>query len=169
MVSMVTLLFLSCDGSQGEDLDPLEGESTMEPGYELTVGIPSGNENHQTFKGTETEWNLSSGIVVLGPEDIGEPLARLEMAMRITEENDAIEIFRAILSWSDKRTNETGPVDARLYVLSRNYNITFDAMDNAKIIRESWFTIKMDRVQNSSADPAETIDVMFKFHATDLE
>ncbi len=155
-------IFLSCNS----ELDNIDGDSDMEPGYEIK--ITNGSGGTQTFSGVETDWDIDTGIVVLGPEDEGEPLARLQITLK--KAGESVEISDAILSTQNLRVI-TNPAegDARLYELAGSSILLFDIieMNSAKVISDGSHTIDMDRVQVYSTDPAEEIKVEFKFHATD--
>ena len=104
------MIFLaSCKSNLESDDGGVDTEST----YNMAI------DGLGIYEGTETAWGFGTGIVVLGPEETGEPLARLEFDVRQgTVNSDSVYINRAILSWSNVRSGEPSEIDARLYVLN---------------------------------------------------
>ena len=151
-----------------------------ESGYELTIQRPVTNEVLQTYAGVETEWNLDAGIVVLGPEEFGEPLARLELHLVVNPSASSSAIVpSAILSTSNLRSGPPGAIDARLYTggasegevpelagdLGEICDIRFINRD--QITTDGVCILEMERVDQNG--PPETIIVTTGFTATDAE
>lgn len=109
-LAVVLLLCISCDSGLESEGD----EAPFESSYVL--GFPAFGDD-LVFRGVETEWNLSSGIVVLGPEETGEPLARLELHLVVNpSDSTSAVISSAILSTSNVRVGTSEELDSRLYI-----------------------------------------------------
>jgi hypothetical protein len=89
-----------------------DGEVNSDPSYDMLIEGLGHFEN-----GKKTEWNLSSGIAVLGPEETGEPLARLQFTISqgssASNASGVANISSAILSWSNLRSVGSGNPSTR--------------------------------------------------------
>ncbi len=173
MRTLALLLLLSaylCSCSSGLESDDDDGFNPGDSFYKFSIGDPynSPTDFNHDFEGIETEWNLSSGIAVLGPEDIGEPVARLQLTFTATSDGDSVAITDAVLAYSNLRTGDASNLDSRLYKLSStNKLIAVDGVNqNHLYISESNIPlINMERIDPQGS--GEIIDVRFYFNATD--
>ena len=174
--TLALLLFvcLSCNSGLESDEEPVGKDS------EYRLIITRGQTQQQTFFGIETEWNIDSGIVVLGPEEEGEPLARLELHLVLNPSNaNSAIVASAILSTSNLRSGPPESIDARLYTggapdgavperdgdLGEICDIRF--ITGAQITTDGPCIFEMERTDQNG--PPETIVVNAGFTATDAE
>ena len=117
LLSVITVL--SCDSGLESEGD----ENPLESSYVMALSSNNNSVNEGIFAGVETEWNLSSGIVVLGPEEevlepgeSGGPLARLELHLvRNPSDSTSAVISSATLATSNVRVGTSEELDSRLY------------------------------------------------------
>jgi hypothetical protein len=172
-LTFVLLFSLACNSGLESDEEAVDKDSE----YQLTIRR---GQTFELYMGTETEWNLDAGIVVLGPEETGEPLARLELHLvaNSSTPNSAI-VASAILSTSNLRSGPPGAIDARLYTggasegevpervgdLGEICDIRF--VSSAQITTDGPCSFEMERIDQNG--PPETIIVTTGFTATDAE
>lgn len=163
-ISIFSLMFLCSCGSSGLESDNNEGNSESKYWFDM-----QSEDISSELSGIETEWNIGPGIVVLGPEETGEPLGRLELTLGATNEENEVSVDAAILSWSNVRTGTASEIDARLYILSgTGPTCMIDSINAANIDTGVRFCV-MDMERIDSVGAGEIISVAFYFNATDAE
>lgn len=159
--SVILIVFI-CSCQSG--LQPDGGEVNSESTYQIDA------QELGILSGVETAWNLNSGIAVLGPEETGEPLGRLEFTLRQgTVDSDSIYIDRAIFSWSNLRSGSPPALDARLYTLSSAQDlcrVLSINTTNVTVTGPSGFcALNMVRIDQAGA--GESLSLVFSANATD--
>lgn len=157
------LLLAGCESGLESDGE----EVNAEPYYKFAIGSTMEDSDTQVFEGVKTEWNLSSGIAVLGPEDEGEPLGRLELVIGATNDDSKVAIDVATLSTTDVRVGTGEELNAKLYALSGTFECPVTSINSAHITIPQICFIEMDRVIVNQNDVAEHIIVGIGFTAVD--
>ncbi|MFN1835280.1 hypothetical protein AB2B38_008460 [Balneola sp. MJW-20] len=154
------VFFYSCQSGLQSD----GGEVDSESRYSIN------SQELGVLSGVETDWNLSSGIAVLGPEETGEPLGRLEFTLRQgSVDLDSIYIERAVFSWSNLRSGNPSAVDARLYSLSvtqKQCRVTSINVSNVTVTGPSGNCV-LDLVRIDQNGAGESLQISFFANAVD--
>ena len=174
MTIVALALLLACNSG----LSPDGGEYDSVSWYRLAIGCSDEGcetDSVRVFDGVRTEWNLSSGIVVLGPEDpvagdtTNGPLARLELLIGATGTDGVVAIDGATLSTSEVRVGTSEEANPKLFTLTSQGGAEMGvaAINSNNIKRSDLVIIEMERVIVHQGDAPETILVGFKFNAVD--
>jgi len=161
---------LSLTYSCQSHLHPNDGGYDADPYYNIYFNSEANPEGH-TFEGVKTEWNLNSGILVLGPEDTGEPLARLQLTLSVGLDN-YIRIVSGSLSTTDVRTGTSEELNAKLYTFvdyvdNGGHGIIPNEINSTNVKIDPYILITMERVIVNENDVPETISLGAKFNAVD--
>ncbi|NNM32051.1 MAG: hypothetical protein HKO53_03245 [Gemmatimonadetes bacterium] len=170
-----TLVFtLGCSSGLESDGQVVDAE----PGYRLALLEPGeGSTGYVPLvDGVRTEWNLSSGIVVLGPEDQdlapgdpGPPLYRLELHLGATIENGEVAVDLVRYSTTDATVGTPQQLNGKLYALAAPVICAVESISAAHITVSEICEISLERVIVHEGDQPETINGFgFTFTAVDF-
>lgn len=164
---------LACSSGLESDGQPVD----VEPGYRLGLveSLESDNSGYVPIvDGLRTEWNLGSGIVVLGPEDevlspgeAGPPLRRLELHLGATEGNGTVAIDNAIYSTTDVQFGTAEELNGKLYTLAASRTCSVTSISDGHISVLDVCRFQVERVLVTQNALPETLNLGVTFTAVD--
>lgn len=173
VVSLLLLLCLGCSSTLVSDEEPVD----VEPGYVFGLLESGGANSHYVpfATGVRTEWNLSNGIVVLGPEEevlgpgeSGPPQYRLELHLRATGQDGQASILVAMYSTTDVQFGTGEELNGKLYTLGAEKTCSVESISAGHIAVTEICDIRLERVIVNEGDEPETIEGFgFTFIAVD--